>query len=115
MQINTNTTGMEAGLTLATDKDGRDHCVVVVKGTFVLDSLGHPRPGEEQEPLIAADVHHGDPGSTSIKYECEFAMVKPRVDVIVNGDAVAPGNKPVRDLMVELQFGSIRKEIRVIG
>jgi hypothetical protein len=115
MQINTNTSGMEAGLTVATDKDGRDHCVVVVKGTFPVNRDGHPSPAEKQEALVTADVHHGDPASTSIKYECEFAMVKPRADVIVNGEAVAPGSKPVQELMVELQFGPIRKQLRVIG
>lgn len=115
MQINTNTTGMEAGLTVATDKDGRDHCVVVVKGTFQVDRDGHPSPAEKQEPLIATDVHHGDPVSTSIKYECEFAMFKPRADVIVNGEAVAPGGRPVQELTVAIEIGAIRKEIRVVG
>src|SRR5262249_42537571 len=56
MQINTNTTGMEAGLTVATDKDGRDHCVVVVKGTFAVGPDGECRLAELQEPLVVADV-----------------------------------------------------------
>src|SRR5262249_1187024 len=100
MQINTNTTGMEAGLTIATDKDGRDHCVVVVKGTFTIGPDGGVTPAEVQEPLVLADAHYGDPGTTSIQYECEFAMSKPRADVIVNGQAVAPKGKPVQELTV---------------
>lgn len=115
MQINTNTTGMEAGLTVAADKDGRDHCVVVVKGTFEVGPDGASKPAEQQEPLVAADVHQGDPGSTSIKYECEFAMVKPRADVIVNGQAHAPRGKPVQEMTVALVIGSSRKEVRVVG
>ncbi len=115
MQINTNTTGMEAGLTVATDKDGRDHCVVVVKGTFDVGDDGQPKPGEKQEPLVLTDVHHGDPASTSIKYECEFALFKPRADVIVNGQVYAPKGKPVQELTVALEIGSTRKEIRVVG
>jgi hypothetical protein len=115
MQITSNTTGMRAGLTVATDKDGRDHCVVVVKGTFLVGEAGEPTPAEEQEPLVAADIHYGDPACTSIKYECEFAMVKPRADVIVNGQAFAPKGKPVREMAVALEIGSSRKEIRVIG
>jgi hypothetical protein len=115
MQINTNTTGMEAGLTVATDKGGRDHCVVVVKGTFAVGDDGLPRPGEKQEPLALADIHHGDPASTSIKYECEFALFKPRADVIVNGLAFAPRGKPVQEVTVALEIGSTRKEIRVVG
>jgi hypothetical protein len=115
MQINTNTTGMEAGLTVATDKNGRDHCVVVVKGTFVVGRNGEVNPAEKQEPLVATDVHYGDPGVTSVKYECEFAMFKPRADVIVNGEAVAPDGRPVRDLTVTLEIGTTRKAIRVVG
>jgi hypothetical protein len=115
MQINANTTGMPAGLALATDKDGRDHCVVVVKGTFEVGDDGEPRPAEEQEPLVFTDIHHGDPGATSLNYECEFALFKPRADVIVNGQAVAPQGKPVRELTVVLEAGGSRKEVRVVG
>ena len=115
MQINANSTGMEAGLTVATDKDGRDHCVVVVKGTFEVGRDGECRPAEKQEPLVFADVHRGDPGSTSLEYECEFALFKPRADVIINGTAVAPKGKPVQELTVALEVGPTRKEIRVVG
>jgi hypothetical protein len=115
MQINTNTTGMETGLTVATDKDGRDYCVVVIKGTFMVGPDGECRPAEKQEPLVVADVHYGDPGTTSIKYESEFAMYKPHADVIVNGQAVAPRGKPVQELTVAFEIGSSRKEIRVVG
>jgi hypothetical protein len=115
MQINANTTGMPAGLTVATDKDGRQHCVVVVKGTFELGVDGEARLAEEQEPLVYADVHHGDPGTTSVRYECDFAMHKPMTDVIVNGDAVSPTGRPVKQLTVGLEIGGARKEILVIG
>jgi hypothetical protein len=115
MQITSNTTGMSAGLTCTTDKDGRDHCVVVVKGTFSLTGADGPRLAEEQDPLVATDVHHGDLGCTSLKYECEFALSKPRSDVTVNGRAVPPGGKPVRELTVALEIDSRRKEIRVVG
>jgi hypothetical protein len=115
MQINTNTTGMEAGLTVATDKDGRDHCVVVVKGTFVVGPGGEAVPAEKQEPPVVADVHHGDPATSSVKYECEFALFKPRADVLVNGQAVAPQGKPVKELTVALELGSTRKVVRVVG
>ena len=36
MQISKNTTSMEAGISVAVDKKGRDLCVVVIKGTFVI-------------------------------------------------------------------------------
>jgi hypothetical protein len=115
MQIETNTTGMPAGLTVAADREGRDHCVVVVKGTFAVGRDGETRPAEVQEPLVYADVHLGDPASSSILYECDFARNKPLADLLVNGKALSPTGRPVPELMVALEFGSIRKEIRVVG
>ncbi len=115
MQINTNTTGMPAELTVATDKHGRDHCVIVVKGTFDVRDNGDTRPSEVQEPLILADVPFGAPESSCIKYECEFSLHKPRADLIVNGKAIAPGGKPAKDVMVALEIGVVRKEARVFG
>ncbi len=115
MQIHSNTTGMEAGLTVAADKDGRDHCVVVVKGTFSIGQGGEPTPAEKQEPLVPTDVHYGDPASSSLKYECEFAAFKPRTDIIVNGLAFAPQGKPIKAIRVALEIDSARKEIQVVG
>lgn len=115
MQITANTTGMPAELTVATDKTGRDHCVVVVKGTFAIEANGDTRLAEEQEPLVFADLHHGDPGETSIKYECDFAPFKPRADIIVNGRAMSPTGQPVSDLMVGLMVGDAKKLAKVHG
>lgn len=115
MQITSNTTGMQAGLTVSTDKDGRDHCVVVVKGTFMIGNDGTTTLAEEQEPFVYADAHYGDPGMTSIKYECDFAPFKPRTDVLVNGHAYAPGGKPVKKMTVSLEVGRVKKEVLVLG
>ncbi len=75
MEIGSNTTGMRAGLTIATDKFGSNHCVVVVKGTFDLYQL--PQLSAEQEPVHAADVYFGDPGESALKYDCDYALTKP--------------------------------------
>lgn len=106
---------MEAGITTATDKDGRDSCVVVVKGTFLINENGVAGLAEKQEPFVYADVHYGDPGETSIQYECDFAPVKPRTDIIINGHAYAPQEKPVKEIAVSFQVGRMRKRLRVVG
>src|SRR5580765_453673 len=100
MQITSNTTGMLAGLTVSTDRDGRDHCVVVVKGTFVVHQDGTVAPAEDQHALVYTDKHYGDPGRTSIQYECDFAPFKPSADVVVNGFAFSPTGSPVREMQV---------------
>jgi hypothetical protein len=65
--------------------------------------------------LVYADVHYGDPAETSIKYECDFARFKPHADIIVNGYAYSPTGKPVTEVDVILEIGSIKKQIRVVG
>ena len=115
MQITVNTTGIPAELTVSTDKDGREHCVVVVKGTFLIGPDGEATLAKTQEPFVYADIHYGDPGTTSIKYECDFAPFKPKADVIVNGHAYSPTGKPLKEMIVGLEVGHIKKYIRVVG
>ena len=63
MQISSNTTLKQTGLTVATDKDGRDFCVIVIKGTFNIGTNGEAMLAEKQEALVYADIHYGDPGT----------------------------------------------------
>lgn len=115
MQIGRNTTGFPAELTLVLDKDGRDWCVVVVKGTFSVAPDGSTTPADEMVPPVAADEHYGDPATTAIRYECDFVRFKPKVDVLLVGHAVAPRRRPATELDVTLEIGSIRKTVRVFG
>ncbi|MEM9462924.1 MAG: DUF2169 domain-containing protein [Myxococcota bacterium] len=115
MQITSNTTGMEAGLAVITDKDAHDYCVVVVKGTFVTDDRGELRLAKPPIPLVYADEHYGDPESTSIKYETDFSLRKPQTDVVVVGKAVAPEGRPVNRMMVRLEVEGRTKDIAVFG
>jgi len=115
MQLGRNTTGMAAGLCVATEKSGQDRCVVVVKGTFMLEGRGDSRLAEVQEPLVSADVYRGEPGATSLQAECDFVPFKPRADILIMGHAVSPSGKPVTESMVALEFGLLRKFVRVTG
>lgn len=115
MQITANTSGMVAELAMAADKDARDHCVVAIKGTFDTDKRGELSLSEEQQPLVTADEHYGDPAGTSVRYECDFALEKPRTDVIVVGKAVAPKGQLVRKLAVRLEVQGRCKDLLVHG
>jgi len=115
MQISSNTTGMEAGICVSTDKEGYDYCVVVVKGTFSIEKEGDLILSKKQMPLIYADEHYGDPGSTAIKYECDFSPFKPRTDILVNGYAYSETGNPVTETTVGLMVGSIKKIVKVFG
>jgi hypothetical protein len=115
MQITANTTPFLAELFVPTDKHGRRHCVVVVKGTFTVAPDGEAKPAEAQAPFVYADEHHGDPGTTSIRYECDFVPVKPRAEVLVHASATAPGGRPVQELEVALVGPGLRKQAIVSG
>jgi len=115
MEIGANTTSMLTDLAVATDKHGRDRCVVVIKGTFAIAADGTPHLADQQEPLVYADRHYGDPSTTSIQYECDFAPSKPRADVIINGSAFSRGDVPVSEMLVGLEVNQVRKIVRVVG
>lgn len=115
MQISMNTTGMEAGVAVAIDKEGRDNCVVVIKGTFKVNPRGDLTLAQEQQPLVYADEHYGDPETTPIRYECDFAPSKPFAEVLVVGKAVAPNGEPVSRLVVQLEVQGRTKNVTVTG
>ncbi|HXZ85335.1 MAG TPA: DUF2169 domain-containing protein, partial [Myxococcota bacterium] len=110
-----NHTRFPAEITVATDKTGAQSYLLVVKGTFEIGADGTTPRARDQVPFFYADQHHGDPATTSIRYESEFAPRKPRADVVVVGSAHAPGGRARRSLVVELRVGALRKRLRVTG
>jgi hypothetical protein len=112
-----NCTDLEAGYTMATDKVGREWLVFVAKGTFAIPKYPAPEvtPLEEQAPLVMTDVFTGDPGFSAPLYEIDFALRKPRCDVILNGSCYAPGGKPTTTVPVGLRVGTLTKSFNVVG
>jgi hypothetical protein len=106
---------MAAGVTAAVDKDGRDYCVVVVKGTYQINQDGSSTLADEQEAMVLADRHFGDPAETSLLYECEFAPFKPRAEILFNASAHAPGGEPVTELFCGFSLGATQKAVKVFG
>lgn len=115
MQITANTTGMLAGLCMWTDPEGRESCVVVVKGTFCTNPQGNLTLSSEQQPWVYADEHYGDPETTGIRYECDFAPEKPMAEVIVVGKAMPPDGLAAQKLRVRLEVQGRAKEALVSG
>lgn len=115
VQITANTTPFLAELFASTDKHGIKRCIVVVKATFDVAPDGECQPAVEQQPFVYADQHQGDPGTTSIRYESDFAPVKPRVDVLVNADAIVPDKRAMTALEVALVGPGFVKQAVVTG
>jgi hypothetical protein len=108
---------MLAGYSMAIDVSAREHLVVVIKGTFRMpvESGGRLLLHEEQVPLVMSDVFFGEPGLSAPKYEVDFAPRKPRCEVLLNGNAYAPGGQPALRVTVGLQIGGWFKSLAVVG
>jgi hypothetical protein len=111
-----NATGMPAWYTLGLERSGHERIVVAVKGTFVIPIKGgDPHLAEEQSPLVLSDEFSGEPGLSAPVYESDFALHKPRCDVLFNGSAYAPRGRPVPRVPVSLSLGSFTKSFAVVG
>jgi hypothetical protein len=114
VQILRNTLPMQAGLCMATDKAGHDHCIVVAKASYEVTRDDSIRLAEHQAPLVYADLPSAGEGS-STAWETDFAPYKPLTDVIVLGKAIAPGRVPAREVAVRLEVEGRSKDALVFG
>jgi hypothetical protein len=96
------------------DLDGSEIWVVAVKATFEIHDA-RLVVAEKQDPVRLVDEYYGEPGTSSIKYESELAFRKPGTDVVINGQAHAPGGRAISKLDVSVQIGDKNKVIRVYG
>jgi hypothetical protein len=95
------------------DCDGVDTLFVVVKGTFVCN--GPLAIAEEQQPVTLADEYWGEAGESSLRYASEAHLCKPGTDVVVVGQACAPGERPVAAVDVSVGIAGRQKHARVHG
>ncbi len=116
MQIR-NQTPFSTGWTQGFGPDCRELVVVAVRGTYRLDCAGELEPtlAETQVPVLEADVLGEDPALDAPQFENDFALFKPRCDVLLHGRAHAPGKVPTTAVDVTLQVGAMQKSFRVLG
>jgi hypothetical protein len=112
-----NATGMQAAYTMGTEPSAREHLVVAIKGTFAFPERdGEPCVlAEEQAPLVMADEFFGAPGYSSPRYEVDFALTKPRCDILLNATAYAPGGRPAARVPVGVKIDGWSKVFDVVG
>jgi len=115
MFISTNRTPYLAEGFTSIDKACTKSFVVVVRATYDVDDHGACRLSEQQTPFVYADAHHGDPETTAIRAESDFAPVKPRAEVLLDAVAMAPGGAAVDTVEVALRGPSIDKRAVVTG
>lgn len=111
-----NRTRLAAGLALFLDPWGRELVTVVAKGTFTMPLAGEePEPAEEQVAPWPADVHHGEPARSSIRYPADLVPGKRGTDVLLVGSARAPRGRPVHRLEVSVRVGALARTVVVTG
>lgn len=109
-----NLTPFQASLGVCQDRDGVEVAVAVVKATYRFDRLGALAPAApvDQLPVFLADVHHGDPGTTSLRYASDLVPVRQGTDVAVNGHAYGRGRASVE---AGFRVGALEKLLLVSG
>lgn len=112
-----NATRLQAAYTMGTEPSAREHIVVAVKGTFAFpaEDGGVCPLADEQLPLVMADEYWGEPGHSAPRYEVDFALRKPRCEVLLNATAYAPEGRPTTKVRVGVKLGGWSKVIDLVG
>ena len=111
-----NRTPYAAERTWVRDRDGAEIWLVAVKCSFDVSPDGQTRVATEQPPVAQAPVFVDEAAPRpSLLYEMDLVRTKQTTDVLLIGNAHAPGGVPVTQLDVGLRVGPIAKRLRVTG
>jgi hypothetical protein len=96
-----------------------EQLAVAIKATYELSASSgrlELAPKERQRGLRLADLPWGKPESTSIKYPCDLAAVKPGTDVVVVAKGYPPTEgAPVKSFNVFVKVGELSSGLVVHG
>ncbi|MBZ9973982.1 MULTISPECIES: DUF2169 domain-containing protein [unclassified Mesorhizobium] len=111
-----NRTPFLAGTFVQANAEGNEIFLAVFSASFdVAQGATQFQPAVDQLPVSFGDIPFGNPACSSVRYEGEIAWVKPGVDVVLNGQAHAPRDRPVHEMQVGLKVAGIRKVLNVTG
>ncbi len=92
--------------------------VLVVKATYSLEEQGTCGLAEPQTPLTG-DRYVDDDPERSLVYDSDFAILKPRGEVLLRGTCYPAGLSPngpgVQSSLVQLRVGALRCQLAVLG
>jgi hypothetical protein len=98
------------------DGQGGEVVLVVVKAGFTIAADGSATPLDDAVEIRMTDELRGDPKRGSPLWDADLAVFKPRVDVLVEGLAHAPRERPAEQCFVELHVADeIAKSVLVSG
>lgn len=95
------------------DEEGRPVAATLVKATFDIGPRGAATVAAQQEPILPAGRHLGEPGASTALREPETAFVKPGTDCVLIGHATAV--RPATQVDVGFRVGELTKIARCTG
>lgn len=106
-----NQTPFPALMYSSADPDREEHKIVVMKVSYKMLRLGEDTwrlelISDGSVPLCFADEYWGEVGLSSVRYESDLAPYKPRCDVIINGSAYTPDQRPMQAIAVRLRLST---------
>ncbi|MGE5152641.1 MAG: DUF2169 domain-containing protein [Bdellovibrio bacteriovorus] len=111
-----NRTPFAAERTWVRDRDGAEIWLVAVRCAFDIAPDGTTTPSDPQAPVVSIPepADPKDPAA-GIKLDSDLVRTKVTTDVLLHGQAHAPGGRPVTELDVGFRVGPVFKRLRVIG
>jgi hypothetical protein len=110
-----NLTPFAAGTSWTRDERGAEFWLVAVRACFEIDLEGRQSPAAEQTEVQLAPAFAGDPLTSGLLNDSDFALHKDGTDVLVEGRAYAPEGRPTTKCSVRLKVHTIDKTVNVVG
>ncbi len=95
------------------DISGVESLVTIAKASFSLEI--RPKIIRNPGDWLSSDRYYGDADTTSLQHPADFGLLKPATDIIVQGLALAPDDRPVQSMDVSVQVGDVFKRVTVTG
>lgn len=110
-----NTIPFASETTWIRDERGAEFWMVAVRACFDIDPNGLQSPAAKQTEVQRAPVFAGDPLSSGLLSDSDFALHKDGTGVLVEGHAYAPESRPTTHCTVRLKVDSLEKTVDVWG
>ncbi|NLS00073.1 DUF2169 domain-containing protein [Rhizobium sp. P38BS-XIX] len=105
-------TPFSADGTFVRDGSGFEHWVVALRATFRINDNGFVSIDEDQKPVCRSSVYaerDGEADHEELRVDTDFSPFRPKVDVTIGGQVVAPNGKPFQEQPFEVSIGSFKK------
>ncbi|MDX8350499.1 DUF2169 domain-containing protein [Cognatiyoonia sp. IB215446] len=110
-----NETPFAAERTWTRDEKGAEFWLVALRACFEIDPNGQQRAAAEQTEVKRFPEFAGDPMTSGLRSDSDFALSKTVTDILVEGSAVSANGEPVRDMQIRFKVADVDKTLKVVG